>query len=112
MKPDDQTRKMNIYSLGIAVLAVWRITHLFAEEDGPFQLVARLRKKLGAGFWGSLMDCFNCLSLWVALPFAAVSAGALKQRMILWPALSGAAILLNRLADSWTYKEIYHEEDS
>ena len=110
MKPGDQTRKMNIYSLGIAILAVWRITHLFAEEDGPFQLVARLRKKLGAGFWGSLMDCFNCLSLWVALPFAAASTGALNQRAILWPALSGAAILLNRLSHKRTEVEYFESE--
>jgi hypothetical protein len=101
---------MSIYSLGIAVLAVWRITHLLAEEDGPFQLVARLRKRLGAGFWGGLMDCFNCLSLWVALPFAAASAGALKQRVILWPALSGAAILLNRLYREHREVEYFESE--
>ena len=39
-------------------------------EDGPWQMLARLRKQAGAGFWGELLDCFCCLSLWLAAPFA------------------------------------------
>lgn len=92
---------MNALWFVITVFSVWRIAHLFALEDGPFKLLARLRAFLGAGFWGSLMDCFYCLSVWVALPFAAALGGSLKERALLWPALSGAAILVNRLADSW-----------
>jgi hypothetical protein len=31
----------------VAALGVWRITHLIANEDGPFKLIARLRKVAG-----------------------------------------------------------------
>lgn len=83
----------------LAVLAVWRFTHLLAAEDGPFNLFARLRRKAGNGFWGALLDCFYCLSLWVALPFALLLSTRWRELVLIWPALSALAILLNRLAD-------------
>ncbi len=83
----------------IAVLAVWRVTHALAAEDGPFRIVARLRYKAGTGFWGELMDCFYCLSLWIAMPFALLLGNSWRERVTLWLALSAAAILLNRLWD-------------
>ncbi|MBZ5726328.1 MAG: hypothetical protein LAP87_15180 [Acidobacteriia bacterium] len=90
---------MEYYKFILGVLAVWRLTHLLAAEDGPFHLLAHLRARAGTGFWASLMDCFYCLSLWTSAPFAALLAGAWRERLLLWPALSGAAILVNRLAE-------------
>lgn len=80
----------------IASLAVWRLTHLLNAEDGPWQMLARLRSLAGSGLWGQLLDCFYCLSLWVAAPFAWRAGGAWTERLLLWPAISGAAILLQR----------------
>src|SRR5437763_519395 len=54
----------------IASLAAWRITHLLAHEDGPGDVIYRLRALGGAGFWGRLLDCFYCLSLWIAAPLS------------------------------------------
>ena len=87
---------MKFYTLTLAILAVWRVTHLLQSEDGPFEVVARLRHAAGRGFWGQLLDCFYCLSLWIAAPFAAVLGADLAEKILLWPALSGAAILLER----------------
>jgi hypothetical protein len=80
----------------IASLAVWRLTHLLNAEDGPWQMLARLRKLFGSGSWGGLLDCFYCLSLWVAAPFAWWQSGTWKEQLLLWPAISGTAILLER----------------
>ena len=88
---------MHFYWLVLGILGVWRIVHLLNAEDGPWNLLARLRQLAGAGFWGNLLDCFYCLSLWVAAPFAYFLAERWKERLLLWPALSGAAILLERL---------------
>jgi len=77
-------------------LAVWRLTHLLNAEDGPWQMLARLRRLVGVGFWGDLMDCFYCLSLWIAAPFAWWLGGAWTEWCLLWLAISGAAILLER----------------
>ena len=52
---------------------------------------------MGEGFWGRLFDCFYCLSVWVALPFAYLLGETWGQRLLHWPAISAAAILLERL---------------
>lgn len=87
---------MSAPELLVAVLVVWRVTHLLAAEDGPGGILAALRRAMGAGFWGELLDCFYCLSLWVALPPALLLGEGWRDRLLLWPALSGAAILLER----------------
>jgi hypothetical protein len=88
---------MGFYWLVVGTLCVWRVTHLLNAEDGPWRLVVRLRQRAGNGFWGELLDCFYCLSLWVAAPLAIVLGSGVKERLLLWPALSAAAILLERL---------------
>ena len=83
--------------LFVAMLAIWRITHLFWAEDGPGDIFARLRRIAGPGFFGKLLDCFYCLSLWIALPFAGLIGRTWLERVVLWFALSGGAILLERV---------------
>jgi len=83
--------------LVVGILAAWRITHLLAHEDGPADLVVRFRHRLGSRFAGKLLDCFQCLTLWVAAPIAFfVSRGPLEV-ILTWLALSGAACLLERI---------------
>ena len=88
---------MRYYWFILGVLGVWRVTHLLQAEDGPWDVVSRLRRFAGQSVWGSLLDCFYCLSLWVALPFALGIGKTNKEKTLLWPALSGGAILLERL---------------
>jgi hypothetical protein len=80
----------------IASLAIWRITHLFVFEDGPGDVIVWLRKQAGEGFFGKLMDCFYCVSLWAAVPFAPFVNTNPWQALVTWVALSGAACLLER----------------
>jgi hypothetical protein len=83
----------------LGVLAVWRITHLLQAEDGPWEMLVQLRQRAGAGFWGQLLDCFYCLSVWVAAPFAILLGQKQGERLLLWPALSAGAILLERVTN-------------
>jgi hypothetical protein len=80
----------------LAVLATWRVTHLLASEDGPADLVVRFRALLGQGIAGKLMDCFNCLSLWIAAPAAWFVTRRPLEWLFCWLALSGGACLLER----------------
>ena len=82
------------YRLALGILGVWRIAHLLQAEDGPWDSVVRLRAWAGQGVIGSAMDCFHCLSLWIALPFALLLGAAWIEQLLLWPALSAGAILL------------------
>ena len=83
--------------LVLASLATWRLTHLLAREDGPFDLIARLRWWMGQGLWGQMLDCFHCLSLWVAAPLAWWVGGNGMEMALIWLALSGAACLCERV---------------
>ena len=69
---------------------------MLAHEDGPWDVVVHLRREAGTGFWGRVLDCFNCLSLWVAIPFAFAIGHGWGEFIVLWFALSGAAILVER----------------
>jgi hypothetical protein len=88
---------MKFYWLILGALAVWRITHLLNAEDGPRDLFVRLRRRLGEGFWGDLLDCFYCLSLWIAVPFAWGLGESWKEKLLLWPGLSAGSIVIERL---------------
>ncbi|HUY15364.1 MAG TPA: hypothetical protein VMX16_17310 [Terriglobia bacterium] len=81
----------------LAVLATWRVSHLLASEDGPADFIVRFRARLGHGLAGKLMDCFNCLSLWIAAPAALFVSRKPLDWLLTWLALSGAACLLDRL---------------
>lgn len=80
----------------LAVLATWRVTHLLAHEDGPADLIVRVRVLLGNSLAGKLMDCFKCLSLWIAAPVALFVARTTLDWIFTWLAISGAACLLQR----------------
>jgi len=81
----------------LSVLATWRISHLLVSEDGPWEIVARLRQWLGASAMGRLMDCFGCVSIWVAAPMSLFIFQRLPELFVCWLALSGAAFLLERM---------------
>lgn len=83
--------------IALAVLAVWRVTHLLAAEDGPGDILVKLRARLGRSFAGQLMDCFYCLSLWIAAPAALYITRNWLDWLVVWLALSGGACLLERL---------------
>jgi hypothetical protein len=90
---------MKFYWLTLGSLVAWRVTHLLNAEDGPRDIFVRLRRWVGDGFAGSLLDCFYCLSLWIAIPIALWLGESWKERLLLWPALSAAAIALERVSN-------------
>src|SRR5262245_50256892 len=106
---------METLSIGrfvLVSLAVWRVTHLLAEEDGPGDVVVRLRTRLGDSIGGQAMDCFFCLSLWVAAPFAVLLAGDVLTWGLMWLALSGAACLLQRATEPHRSTESHGHQGS
>jgi len=107
---------MGFYGLILGILSTWRITHLLRAEDGPADILVRLREAVGDGFFGSLLDCFYCLSVWVAVPFAGLLGETWTERFLLWLSFSAGAILFDRLAERpWEiqpppYLEEHHHE--
>ena len=87
---------MKLYRFILGLLTVWRITHLLQAEDGPWDVVVLLRRLAGNSFWGKLLDCFYCLSLWVAAPLAFLLGESWRERALLWFSLSAGASLLEQ----------------
>ena len=85
-----------VTSLLIASLCCWRVTHLFNAEDGPGDVLVHLRRACGNGFFGKLLDCFYCLSLWVAAPLSGLISHGWKEGIMLWLSISAAACLFER----------------
>lgn len=72
-------REQSLESLLLSSLATWRLTHLLMYEDGPADLLLKMRKKLGVEYdmvtntqpvsyrgIGTVFSCFWCLSVWVS----------------------------------------------
>jgi Protein of unknown function (DUF1360) len=104
---------MGFYRFLLGTLFVWRITHLLNAEDGPWDVVVRLRRQAGEGFFGQALDCFYCLSMWIAAPVAIGLRKKVGDCILLWPALSAGAILLERVMNSlYNQRSALYVEDS
>ena len=88
--------RLSITGLLVVLLAIWRITHLLWGEDGPADVFLSLRKLAGESFMGRLLDCFYCLSLWIAALAALFVSRRPLEWLFCWLALSGGACLLER----------------
>lgn len=96
---------MDFFFFLILSLVCWRVTHLLSKEDGPFDVIYLLRKKAGAGFFGSLLDCFYCVSIWTSLPLGFWMGNGWIEKILFWWALSGAACLLEQATTHKKNKE-------
>lgn len=69
-----------IITLILFALAATRISHIVAEEDGPFEVFKSLRDFCNGQyecgiFWrfaSELLTCVKCLSVWVGMAMSAV----------------------------------------
>ncbi|HKR04937.1 MAG TPA: DUF1360 domain-containing protein [Bacteroidia bacterium] len=83
----------------ILVIVVWRLTHLISLEDGPFDLIIKLRKAFGNSFFGKLMDCFYCLSIWIGFGIAFFTGKSLEEIILLTLYYSGASLIVEKLTN-------------
>jgi hypothetical protein len=83
----------------ILVVVTWRLTHLISAEDGPFEVIIKVRKLFGNTFLGKLMDCFYCLSIWIGLGLACFEENHSIEIIILTLYYSGSSILLEKITN-------------
>jgi hypothetical protein len=95
----------------LAVLATWRVSELIANEDGPGNVVVRIRSRFGRHLVGRLIDCFQCTSVWVAAAFAFFVTDTVSEWPVAWLALSGAACLLARTGNHEPMARVTYESE-
>lgn len=94
----------------ILVVAAWRLSCLIIYEDGPFDMLAKLRDLagvhydeygtiVGEGFFGSLLTCIYCLSVWVAVLIVILYSVAPIPTLYVASvfAISGGVVLLDKI---------------
>jgi hypothetical protein len=88
---------MHPLDLVLLALATWRLAALLAQEEGPFNLLGRLRHRLGVRYdahsvpyadneLGKLLLCPWCSSVWLG--------AALAVAYFFWPAVAWLALPL------------------
>ncbi len=85
-----------IFCFALSSLAIWRVAHLLANENGPWNLIARMRGAMGSNVLGRLMDCFYCWSFLVSLPAALWMSRGHAGFLLYWLSLSAMACLVER----------------
>jgi hypothetical protein len=103
----------------LASLAIWRVSHMIAHEDGPFDIFGNLRERAGAVYYptedlwvvdesdngkrkelGWLLTCPLCISIWIAIIPGVYMALQGENGILWWLGLSGASsfmeLLINR----------------
>jgi hypothetical protein len=98
------------WALLVLGLATWRVTSLLVEEGGPWNLLGRLRHRLGVRYdeasrayglnvLSEALTCAWCLSLWTGAGWTIFWLAT--GRLALWVALpfclSAAAVVVQRL---------------
>lgn len=105
---------MEILIFLIYILAVWRISNLFVNESGPFDMFLRIRKLTGIvhdsqkrpveipdNVFAGVLSCVWCFSIWVAffmtiLIFVSPTASLIFELPF---ALSAGAIWVNKVME-------------
>jgi hypothetical protein len=83
----------------LAALATWRVSFLLTQEDGPWDVFARLRRATANSMPGRALECLYCTSVWVAAPIALWITPFGVRWVVTWLAISGAACLLHRATE-------------
>jgi hypothetical protein len=82
----------------LTCLAVWRICHFIAREDGPWYFMFEFREWVYRKEWHmffELLTCVKCSSVWVSYIFVPFCFH--DNQFLSWLAVSAVACLLEAL---------------
>ena len=83
-------------TFALAALAVYRLSRMIADEEGPFSVFTTLRGRFAPDTWiGRGLECIMCVSVWVSLPIALWVDGG-GDWALTWLALSSVTVLIRK----------------
>ena len=87
---------MSIFTFVLAGLAVYRLSRMLTDEEGPFSVFMKLRALAPKETWLSRgVECIICVSVWVAIPFAlAIDWSATAP--LTWLSLSAVTVIIRK----------------
>lgn len=85
----------------IAPLAVYRVAHMLAIEDGPFDVFALWRNRIGQHNWiGRGFHCVLCISFWLsllAMAWVIFSKSIFLDALMIWLSIAGLVLIFHQL---------------
>ena len=87
---------IEILTFVVASFAVWRISKVITDEEGPFSFMVRIRDQFSQGTWfGRGIRCLWCVSFWLGLVLGLYLKGLTDGGLLYGLAISSAAIFLD-----------------
>ena len=88
--------------IALTILTAYRLAYMLVNDDGPFDLFARMRDKIGVDEQRTWIQrgfgCPGCISFWLSLGGAITIAFSYPTNVIgfltLWFGMAGAALFL------------------
>jgi hypothetical protein len=92
---------MDVAVVALAALAVYRLSRMISDEEGPFAVFTKLRGLAKSDTWiGRGLECILCVSVWVSLPATILITvlGYIDQWLwpLTWLALSGVTVIIRK----------------
>lgn len=98
---------MDLLTFIVMTLAVWRLTKIVNEEEGPFEIFKYIRASFPTdgkrGWIGRGIYCFWCVSFWFGLAIG-LAYSPVPFGVIIGLALSALAILFDFIVELVGYK--------
>lgn len=87
---------MALMTFTLAALAVYRLSRMLTDEEGPFMVFTKVRGLARPDTWiGRGLECILCMSVWVALA-AALYIDPTWTLPLTWLALSSVTVLIRK----------------
>jgi len=82
----------------LSVLAVYRVSYMIANEDGPLDVFVFIREKAGQKNWiGRGLNCVLCISVWLAMiPAIIFFRSSFETTILYWFAIAGGVLVIHK----------------
>jgi hypothetical protein len=82
----------------LSVMAVYRLSYLVSNEDGPFDFLSKLREWIGQKNWiGRGINCLLCVSFWLSVfPALWLYFEYDKPFVLSWLAIATGCLIIHR----------------
>jgi hypothetical protein len=92
---------MDVAVVALAALAVYRLSRMISDEEGPFAVFTKLRGLAKPDTWiGRGLECILCVSVWIALPVTVLITVLGYADEWIWPltwlALSAVTVIIRK----------------
>ena len=88
----------------LSVLAVYRVSYMIANEDGPLDVFVFIREKAGQKNWiGRGLNCVLCISVWISIiPAVTMTRNiglfqpTFETFILYWFAIAGGVLIIHK----------------